>query len=215
MSSERINLCEANLNIDECDSNTNRKKTVNEYHTVFTKRLADDLNSTFKSEENDYRGGLVHWKKNPVLISPDPSNTSCGFENTFKILEKQIRHQNSNFSDLDSSDDAANNDNRQSELELELNIRQRLRELSNRLHPNDRNISVNQLSSPTCSSFENASEKADDEESLDLIYHIAKNKNGEVHLKVLRSLFIDNGKFHHSFKTKSNNFFIPWTHIWF
>lgn len=78
-----------------------------EYNTLFTKRLTDgsNLNSTACcQDETDFTGGFVSPLKSSTpkeevhdpwqphdLLSPTPSASSRGFENTFKVLESQMR----------------------------------------------------------------------------------------------------------------------------
>lgn len=80
-----------------------RKQLDDEYNTVFTKRLSAECNlkSTLTTaESSDFIGGLLrpddsndevdNWNVSDP-ISTHPSSSSCGFENTFKVLEGQLR----------------------------------------------------------------------------------------------------------------------------
>lgn len=152
-----------------------RKKLDDEYNTVFTKRLSESNLTT--AESSDFIGGLLkpddsndevdNWNVSDP-ISPHPSSSSCGFENTFKVLEGQLRgsHQlnrqevdmllrssdlrrNPIFLDVpfaskdrflraiseessipDDKNDLDEDENTPSFLELELDARQRIKELS-------------------------------------------------------------------------------------
>lgn len=156
-----------------------RKQLDDEYNTVFTKRLSErNLKSALTTaESSDFIGGLLkpddsndevdNWNMSDP-ISTHPSSSSCGFENTFKVLEGQLRssHQlkrqevdmllrnkdlrrNPIFLDVpfaskdrflraiseessipDDKNDIDDDENTPSFLELELDARQRIKELS-------------------------------------------------------------------------------------
>lgn len=83
---------------------TSKKRKSDEYNTLYTKRLSS---ANEDIDENDYCGGLLSMAPsvapedpsnsgddndvNSVLISKQPSSSSFGFENTFKVLEAQMR----------------------------------------------------------------------------------------------------------------------------
>lgn len=245
-----------------------------EYNTLFTKRLTtgSDLNSTTCHDEPDFTGGLVSpsaaksstpshdpWQPHE-LLSPTPSASSRGFENTFKVLESQMRSTTSQLTpsqvnqvlrdaNLKSNpiflnvpfgardrflraiseergSVAGDEDVELAEpslLELELDARQRIREIelevSNARTPADceRTIPAESSDPAECSSMteflygipihgcEPPSERiasigqeevvvAEDEgEYPEYVYHMARGKDKRVYLRVVRSLLVDKG----------------------
>lgn len=164
---------------NEILSSTSRRNNSNddEYNTVFTKRLTEpNLNSTINSgdqfnEDHDYSGGLLEDWRSIHIISDKPSDTSSGFENTFKVLTNQVRQprisndeiQNILLSNSPSSkqavylrvpnydrylraisEESSTSDydkDEKDELELELEARQRIKEMSNELNKTNVNCS--------------------------------------------------------------------------
>lgn len=249
-----------------------RKQLDDEYNTVFTKRLSEcNLQSTLTTaESSDFIGGLLkpdesndevdNWNVSDP-ISTHPSSSSCGFENTFKVLEGQLRgsHQlnrqevdmllrssdlrrNPIFLDVpfankdrflraiseesnipDETNDSDDVENAPSFLELELDARQRIKELSEsiairrkdsiRLSPGNTDADEARESSMTeflygiaISSSRATSPLRDDQlphiseeiqqqtgEYPEYVYHMAKGKDGRVYLRVVRSLLVDKG----------------------
>lgn len=259
----------------DADLASKKRKDDDEYNTIFTKRLNEpNLNSTeIGSDETDFNGGLLStttttpppfcdddWE--PIdLISQNPSSSSFGFENTFKVLEgqlcgtqklnrKQVEHllrnsdlrKNPIFLDVPFAskdrflraiseekcipDDEQNNsyqaDEPPSFLELELDARQRIKELSsiNDTRKNVKYVEAEQLTeaeqatssmneflygicggtstSSTDSSTKFESVVSEDIQQLtgeypEYVYHMAKGKDGRVYLRVVRSLLVDKG----------------------
>lgn len=224
-----------------------------EYNTVFTKRLSDpNLNSTIRSEDlsdenNDYSGGLLEDWKSISIVSDHPSDTSSGFENTFKVLTNQVRQPRisnvhiqhllrSKFLSDRSTDHldvpkydrflrAISEESSTSEydredgyespsfLELELEARQRIRELRDELKKtniSDGGVGDDDIKLPLSEHLygvELTNKLSEKMETLlteeitqqsgdypEYVYHVAK-ENGRLYLKVVRSLLIDKGKF--------------------
>lgn len=229
-----------------------------EYNTVFTKRLSEpNLNSTLRNEDlpddsHDYSGGLLDDWKSIQIVSDNPSDTSSGFENTFKVLTNQVRHPRFSTADIQNllrcnllsgksgefldvpkydrylraiSEESSTSDCDREEsydspsfLELELDARQRIRELadgSKKTNISDDDGSIKlplsehlygvELSSKLSESVETPLTEDIKQQSGDYpeyVYHVAK-ENGRLYLKVVRSLLIDKGKFYLLFFIKT------------
>lgn len=238
-----------------------RKDEDDEYNTIFTKRLNEpNLNSTAEivgTDEVDFHGGLLNSISSPTsddwepidLISKNPSSSSFGFENTFKVLEgqlrgtqklnrKQVEHllrssdlrNNPIFLDVPFTskerflraiseeksipDENEQNDEPPSFLELELDARDRLRELSSIACTekqedeivNGEHSSMNEFlygitttQELETTNFESAVKEDIQQltgEYPEYVYHMAKGKDGRVYLRVVRSLLVDKGNFH-------------------
>lgn len=220
-----------------------------EYNTVFTKRLSEpNLNSTIRSgdpsnEDHDYSGGLLEDWRSFHVISDNPSDTSSGFENTFKVLTNQVRQprisnveiQNvlrcNSLSDTAAmylnvpkydrflraiSEESTSSDYDKEEkydspsyLELELEARQRIKELSDGAKTTNVNSSGDiklplsehlygvELSNKSSDKIETQlteDVKQQNGDYPEYVYHVAK-ENGRLYLKVVRSLLVDKGKF--------------------
>lgn len=282
---QNLPICEA-TQFGDADVASKRRKSLthhttledepdddDEYNKVFTKRLTDvsNLNSTTCQDETDYVGGLVSPLKSSTskdddidpwqphdLLSPNPSASSRGFENTFKVLESQMRatskltpaqvNQVLRESNLQSNpiflnvpfgardrflraiseergsvcggDDDDNDELSQpSFLELELDARQRIREIeeykTRTQSDNDRTLPA--ISDPSeCSSMTeflygipiHGGEPSDGNELMgqdevvaeenggeypEYVYHMARGKDKRVYLRVVRSLLVDKG----------------------
>lgn len=237
--------------INEILSSTSPHRThSDEYNTVFTKRLSDaNLNSTMCSgdlsnEDHDYSGGLLEDCRSFQIISDNPSDTSSGFENTFKVLTNQVRQprisnvdvqnllQGTSLSDAAAlylnvpkydrflraiSEESSTSDYDKDEkydnpsyLELELEARQRIKELSDGSKKTNANGSGDiklplsehlygvELSKKLSENIETPLTEEIQQQSGDYpeyVYHVAK-ENGRLYLKVVRSLLVDKGKFY-------------------
>lgn len=220
-----------------------------EYNTVFTKRLSEpNLSSTLRDDvtpsnddhdDHDYSGGLLEEWKSIHNISDTPSDTSSGFENTFKVLAKQVSQPRISNIDIQNllrcnvlsgksteyldvpkydrflraiSEESSTSDYDREEspsyFELELEARQRIRELAdgskktNMSDCDDIKLPLSEhLYGIELSS--KLSEKADtplteevkqqNGDYPEYVYHVAK-ENGRLYLKVVRSLLLDKGK---------------------
>lgn len=234
------------------DVASKKRKEADEYSTVFTQRLSKpDLNSTLTAQDQsvvqqtektavnpeDFKGGILDSWTPIEPISSQPSNTSCGFDNTFKVLEgylrqpaatgrKQIENflqssevlRNPIFSDSsrylraiseESCDEV--DEGPPSFLELELDARQRIQQLSDSSLSISKESKSNTLDLPMNdllygTSSHNATLHPRFETSLvedvtqhtgessEYVYHVAKGKDGRLYLRVVRSLLIDKGK---------------------
>lgn len=223
-----------------------------EYNTVFTKRLSEpNLNSTLRNddlpnEDHDYSGGLLEDWKSVHIVSDNPSDTSSGFENTFKVLTKQVRQtsrignvdiqncilsaKSTDFLDVPNrylraiSEESSTSDYDRDEnydspsyLELELEARQRIKELAYGMAKSNANNCDGDIKLPLTEHLygielaNKSSEKIETPLTEDVkqqsgdypeyVYHVAK-ENGRLYLKVVRSLLIDKGKFYFFFSFK-------------
>lgn len=232
-------------------SNSSHRIHTDEYNTVFTKRLSEtNLNSTLLSDDatnddHDYSGGLLGDWKSIQHVSDHPSDTSSGFENTFKVLTNQVRQPRINNVDIQNllrsnflsnsqsteylnvptydrflraiSEESSTSDYDRDEsydspsfLELELEARQRIRDLadgSNKSKVSDCDGDIKlplsehlygvELSNKLTGKIETPMTEDIKQQSGDYpeyVYHVAK-ENGRLYLKVVRSLLIDKGKF--------------------
>lgn len=259
-------------------SDFNDVSARDEYNTIFTKRLieCDGLNSTSHDEpdSNDPTSDpsiplpsttLTKSTSTPTpsktnndaddwqphdLVSPTPSASSCGFENTFKVLEHQMLNAADVGADLlrqtnlqthpiflnvpigrrerflraiseerfaEIEDDVAASmvgcaEEAQSPsfLELELDARQRIRELSLQRVEETGN-ETDAINVPTTS--QSGDDTAPDDtaatsigaptlpetvqqqtgEYPEYVYHMARGKDGRKYLRVVRSLLVDKG----------------------
>lgn len=89
------------IDVTDCSPTTFDDSHTDEYNTVFTKKLINeiDLNSTLElnnpslpSTSLTNNGGLLSDYDEDIIniISDKPSDSSFGFQNTFEILEKQM-----------------------------------------------------------------------------------------------------------------------------
>lgn len=261
-------MCDASLHspveqskFGDSDLASKRRKDNDEYNTIFTKRLSKpELNSTL-NETDDYNGGILpendDWKPCD-LISPNPSDSSFGFENTFSILEGQLRgtqqltrsqvehllrtsdlQKNPIFLDvpfaskdrflraiseeksIGDDDEVDSAEQKPSFLELELDARQRIKELSFSINDSekvkstsdtlpDEELSTSSMNeflygipskstadqrsgSPMFQSMVHEDRQQQSGEYPEYVYHVAKGKDGQVYLRVVRSLLVDKG----------------------
>lgn len=198
---------------DDASNSNHDKDSDDEYNTVFTKKLNDpELNSTLTAHPDDARssnnlspkcdGGASDTTDSSnstqndtaiKIITSNPSDTSCGYHNTFDVLERQVKLKTplkskqglslSPYSDASHgisgiANEPFDDDDQPSFLELELEARQRIKELlKNANEPRNR----------TLSSSSQHSQEAANREYTEFLYHVARNKKGEPYVKILPS----------------------------
>lgn len=222
-----VNACMSasdNVYNSNCDSEAD-----DEYNTVFTKILDSQLNSTtiklddtsinafedesIKSVDSSKNTSKIDAVNSTVkeptiqIITSHPSDTSCGYHNTFSVLERQVkvktpsqskqrvmmspqsdaRVSTSHGTSINTNDPVEDDeDTKSSFLELELEARQRIKDILNASKLNGSGSRFEGRERTLSSSSQHSQESAN-REYTEFLYHVSRNKMGEAYVKILPS----------------------------
>lgn len=206
MINEEENLKSAQIKYGDSDVASKRRKS--DYDIFVQEALADVLNST-AIENEDFKGGSVLSSATDnsakIYISKKPSDSSKGFENTFKILEQQIRirwknSQAQTFLSKINEEDSFLFPEQLSErsqpsspdmLELQLEALQRFKTLMKGKDRDEITSPDEELSQQSFTADETILEQSGNSSNCE--YHISKGKDGQNRLRVIRNTLFDKG----------------------